>query len=100
MQSLVLGPPCGTTFVYFLCELVFYLHVCMHTVCMPDTYGGQKRASDPLEPQSQAVVSHHVGARAQTQVLCKTAIAFNLRAVSPVPLAMVFFSLLFRKNVL
>lgn len=26
---------------------------------------------DPLELESQAVVSHHVGARGQAQILCK-----------------------------
>lgn len=60
MQSLVLGPPCGTTFVYFLCELVFYLHVCMHTVCMPGVCEGQKGALDSLEVELGLAVSCHL----------------------------------------
>ena len=39
---------------------------------MSDVQGWQKRALDPLELKTQMVVSHHVGAGDQTQVLCKS----------------------------
>ena len=38
---------------------------------LSNAFGGQKRVLDPLELELQMVVSHHVGARNQTQVLCK-----------------------------
>jgi hypothetical protein len=40
---------------YFSCTYVFVPHVC-------SVLRGQKRALDPLEPEIQTVVSHHVGA--------------------------------------
>lgn len=33
--------------------------------------GGQKRATDPQEPDLEAVMSHYIGVENQTQVLCK-----------------------------
>lgn len=39
------------------------LPVCvLRTRCMPGSYRSQKRMLDPLEPDFQMVVSHHVGA--------------------------------------
>jgi hypothetical protein len=38
------------------------LSVDLFTICMPCALGGQLRASDPLEPESQMVVSCHIGA--------------------------------------
>jgi hypothetical protein len=49
-----------------------YLHICMCITCMPGFHGDQKRASDPLEPELQMVVSHHVGAGIQTWFLRKS----------------------------
>jgi hypothetical protein len=34
--------------------------------------GGQKRASDSLELELEAIVSHHIADKNQTQVLCKS----------------------------
>jgi hypothetical protein len=34
---------------YFLYVWVFYLHVCLYTMSMPGTCGGQKRALTSLE---------------------------------------------------
>lgn len=39
---------------------------------MPGAQGGQKMMSDPLELELLMVVSCHVGAGNQTQVLCKS----------------------------
>ena len=41
---------------------VYDMHAC-------SAHGGQKRAVEPLEVELQTVVSCHVGARNQTQVL-------------------------------
>lgn len=46
--------------------------LCMCTVCMPDTYVGQKRALNPLKLELWVVVSPHMGARNQSQILWKT----------------------------
>lgn len=43
--------------------------LCMCTVCMPDTYVGQKRALNPLKLELWVVVSPHMGARNQSQIL-------------------------------
>jgi hypothetical protein len=45
---------------------------CMCTICVPGPSGGQKKASDPLELDSQTVMSCHVGAGDGTQILCQT----------------------------
>jgi hypothetical protein len=44
-------------YFYFVC---FYecLHICMGTIVMPDTCGGQKTASDSLKLELQTSVSH------------------------------------------
>jgi hypothetical protein len=44
----------------------------MYTAYAPDTQRDQKRESDCLELELQMVVSHHVDAGNQTQVLCKS----------------------------
>lgn len=36
---------------------MFYLKVCLFTLCMPGAHGGHKRASDHLELELQAVIS-------------------------------------------
>lgn len=48
------------------------VHVCVNAV----TYGGQKRASDPLDlgVQAELVVSYLVVAENQIQILCKNSI--------------------------
>ena len=48
---------------------LFFLHVCLCTVCMPDAHGGQRRALDLLKLELQMVVNHCVGARNKTQIL-------------------------------
>lgn len=37
-----------------------YPCMCAHDMCVPGTQGGQKMAPDPLELESQVVLSHHV----------------------------------------
>ena len=39
---------------------------------MPGTHYGQKRVLEPVELRLQMVVSHHVDAGNQSQVLCKS----------------------------
>ena len=50
---------------------MFGFYVCMCTMCMPGTCGGQNGTLDPLELEYQMVVSHHMDAEDQTLVLCK-----------------------------
>lgn len=40
--------------------------------CTRNAHGGLKQASDPLGLEVQMLVSHHVGAKNGTQVLCKS----------------------------
>lgn len=40
-------------FIFILCAWVFFLHVCLHTMYMPGTYGGHKKVSDLLELELQ-----------------------------------------------
>lgn len=46
----------------FLCfmfvPVVFYLHVCMCTIYVPDASGGQKRTPDPLHPPPHTCQSY------------------------------------------
>jgi hypothetical protein len=47
------------------------LPVCVHdvpTMCVPITWEGQKKASDPLALQLQMIIRHYVGAGNQIQV--------------------------------
>ena len=46
------------------------LPICMSVPSECSTHEGQKMTSDSLQLELQAVVSHHVGAGNQTQVLC------------------------------
>lgn len=41
---------------------IFFLHICLCTICMPDAQRGQKRWLDPLELELKTDVSCHVGA--------------------------------------
>jgi hypothetical protein len=50
----------------------FWLHICLCAMYMPGAKGGQKRAPDPLELEFQMVVTYHVGARNQKQVIWKS----------------------------
>lgn len=45
---------------------MFCLHVCLCTMYMPDSQGGQKKVLDSLKLESQTVENHHVGARKRT----------------------------------
>lgn len=53
-----------------------YMSICLRVyVCVPracHALRGRKRASYPLGLELQMVQSCHVGARSQTQVLCKS----------------------------
>jgi hypothetical protein len=51
--------------------LMFCLHICMCTSCMPAAHRCQKRASDLLELELLKAVSHNVSAKKSTGVLCK-----------------------------
>jgi hypothetical protein len=57
--------------------VVFYLHVCIYTTCMPGGHGGLKKVSSPLELQLPMVVNHHEGAGNQTWVFGGGAGALN-----------------------
>lgn len=50
------------------------MHV--YAVYVGSAYGGQKRVWNPLELELQIVVSHHLNAGNQIQVLCKTSKCF------------------------
>ena len=54
----------------FMCAGV--LTACLCTTCMTGTCRGQKRASGPLELESQTFVSLHVNARNQTRPAGRT----------------------------
>jgi Flp pilus assembly protein TadB len=51
---------------------VFCLHACLCTTYVLGARRVQKRMLVSLEPELETVVSHHVGAVNQTQVLCKS----------------------------
>ena len=40
-------------------------------MCVPGAFGGQKKASDPLELELWMFINHHIGVGNKTQVLCK-----------------------------
>lgn len=42
-------------FIYFY-SMYYYLHVCMHNICLFSACLGWKRTTDPLEPEFQLVV--------------------------------------------
>lgn len=58
-------------FDYFYFMYVFCLHVCKCNMCMPSTWGDQKRVLGHLELWLLMVVSLHVGVRNQTQIFYK-----------------------------
>jgi hypothetical protein len=53
---------CVEHLFYFLCVLVFCLHICLCTTYLPGTYRGQKMEYDPLDLELQMFVRYHVGA--------------------------------------
>lgn len=57
----------------------------MHA-CVCGTHGGQKRLSDPVEPQLQETALTRVGAGNPTWVLCKGGKHFLTTVPSPQPL--------------
>lgn len=69
---------------------MFCLCVCVW--CMPDSKGGQKRMPDPVELESQMVVSHRVGPGNQTWVFLKNKRTY-LTTASPLQLSMFYFLL-------
>ena len=46
---------------YFTIMMVLCLHKCLCTICASGASRGQKKVSDPLDPELLMVVSHHVG---------------------------------------
>lgn len=51
--------------------------VCVYTMHMPGIPQSQKKELEPLDLESQMFVSCRVEAENQTQVLCRSASAFN-----------------------
>lgn len=63
-----LVPHMYTSYTYSLQVILFIylcmsmcMHACMCTMCVPDAWGGQKWASEPLKLELWVVVSRHVG---------------------------------------
>lgn len=46
------------------------MYVSVSVLCK--CHGGQKKTLDPIETELQTVISYHVGAKNQPQVLCKS----------------------------
>lgn len=69
-------------YFYFMC--VSFLPACLY-ICEPcaSAHGGQKWVVGPLELELRAVVSCHVGAKNQIQLLWKNSNAFNCWAIAP-----------------
>lgn len=63
---------------------LFCLCVDVHTVCVPATLRGYKRASDPLELELEKKDVSPGGAKYQTQILWKSNQRSLLLAISPV----------------
>jgi hypothetical protein len=59
------------------------LHVCISTTLVLNAYGGQKRVSDPLDPEFQMVLSHTVDAGNRIQVLEKPVFFATSPSISP-----------------
>jgi hypothetical protein len=57
---------------------MFYLHVDMCIMCMPDALRRQKRGLDPLGQNLQVVVSQHVGAENEPRSYVRAVSALNL----------------------
>lgn len=49
-------------YFYLYVHMCFCLHVYLCAMCMPAVFGGQMRASEPLDMKFQMAASHHVGA--------------------------------------
>jgi hypothetical protein len=54
-----------------------FLHVYLWITCTPRTHGGCQKSLDPLELESQMIVSCHAGAGNGVQVLCKNKCFYN-----------------------
>lgn len=59
-------------YVFISIVKLFCLNIYLFSTCVPGPCGGQKRASDPLEQESQVAMSHYVDAGDPIQVLCKS----------------------------
>ena len=56
-------------FDFIICLGMFYLCVCLCTMCVPDAGASQKKALALLELELHMVVFYHVGADNQVRVL-------------------------------
>lgn len=65
------------------------MYVYLYSMLLPSTLGGQKNASGPLELESQAVASHHVGAENWTQNLFENKTLKYCAIVSPAPIILI-----------
>lgn len=55
----------------FSIQSILPIYVCVRTMCVLDSLRGQKRSLAPLELELWVAVSHSVGARNLTWVLCE-----------------------------
>lgn len=76
-------------YLYFLCTVVFCLHVYLCTVYVPVAPGGQGKVLGSPELKLQMVVSHAVTVRATLQDLWERS-AFNHWPISPAPTCLFF----------
>lgn len=77
---------------------MFYLHVCMCVTCVPGIQGSKKRALGPLELDLWMIVSHHVDAGNQTQVIRKINISHQSTSAVPRDMAIVTFYVTPKQN--
>lgn len=59
-------------FKIYMCGCFICVCMCLYTTCVLGAYGGQKKASDPLELELQMKKSYHVGCGNLTWVLYKS----------------------------
>lgn len=57
----------------------------MWTTCVPDSQGGQKKASGPLKLMSDMAVIHHVGAKNCIPVRCRSSGCSSATGVEHLP---------------
>lgn len=75
-------------FLLILCVCVggVFACICLCFTIVPYVCGGQKRASEFLEKELQTVMSYHLGAENQIQILWKKATrALNCWTFAPAP---------------
>lgn len=71
--------------INFKCMGVLPAHVCVCTICSPDTHRDWKRESDPLQLVLQTTVNHHMSTGNWTLIPCKRNKVVNHWVISPNP---------------